>query len=935
MARARQATSPGLRSQSEARVRRRLRAGAAVAFVYALLVLFVTVRSADFGFTLLFGGDIMHVDAGGAAREAGLRRGDRIVAVDGVATPTTWAREDALRSLVPGRRVSLTVERATAGGAAERLTLRYRTGRSLPWGSAAGLALACSLLALALLADRGGAHAAPRDFYRSALVYVIFMTGTFSWDVARLQPVLAVPWLYSLTLAAPVTCHFMLQFPAGPSRLPRWLLAFLYVPPIALATLLAAEFILFQMRIFGDTAESVGRLGAGLTITLSALYLSYGAIARVVRMRRKRDEIDPVAARWLKVGAVFLSVPLVAGAVWAAIDVASLIGFGFPPLVATAMIGGSVTVVLAITRTRFGELDRVLRSGTGYLLATACAAALYLVVIALPGGVAAASLGGSFSTALAATLIAAIVFGPVRARFQRVVDERFARDRSRARHLLREAAQFAAATLDESLLEKAVVHRVREALRSEGVAFYVLHNATWTARQSSGETGLPSELPSRDPLGMRLDLAARESQVRDIDGRVVAAPIVVDERPSAALVVAPPESRGLDDEDCELLATLAAGLSVAFANARAHGELKELSERLKTEVEIAEKRRREIVRLKERIEEEKQVIEAELKRRGGRAPLIGEGLRPTFELAQRVARSEATALISGETGVGKELVARAIHAGSARKNGPFVVVDCGAIPGTLFESTLFGHERGAFTGAVRASLGAFRTGHGGTVFLDEIGELPLDLQPKLLRVLQAKEIRPVGSDKTAPIDVRVVAGTNRDLAAEVAAGRFREDLLYRLRVIEIAVPPLRNRKKDIVELAECFLAAIAEQKGGAPRHLSADAVEALLSHDWPGNVRELEHAMESASLTCDGEEIGARDLPIHDDLFRRRAERAVSQTGSDRAGGGLRETLESLERERLVQALKEHAGNRTAAAKALGLSRGALLRRLARYGVAS
>jgi DNA-binding NtrC family response regulator len=236
---------------------------------------------------------------------------------------------------------------------------------------------------------------------------------------------------------------------------------------------------------------------------------------------------------------------------------------------------------------------------------------------------------------------------------------------------------------------------------------------------------------------------------------------------------------------------------------------------------------------------------------------------------------------------------------------------------------------------VRSALGSFRSADGGTVFLDEIGELPLDLQPKLLRVLQEKEIRPVGSDRTFPCDVRVVAGTNRDLCAEVAAGRFREDLLYRLRVIEIAVPPLRSRKKDIPDLAERFLQTIAEQRGTAPLRLSDDALDSLLAHDWPGNVRELEHAMESAALTCDGEEIRGQDLPIHDDLFRRRAGRAVSQTGADRSGSGLRETLESLERERLLQALAEHDGNRTAAAKALGLSRGALLRRLARYGVAS
>jgi two-component system response regulator HydG len=286
--------------------------------------------------------------------------------------------------------------------------------------------------------------------------------------------------------------------------------------------------------------------------------------------------------------------------------------------------------------------------------------------------------------------------------------------------------------------------------------------------------------------------------------------------------------------------------------------------------------------------------------------------------------------VRGETGVGKELVARAIHAGSARRGGPFVVVDCGAVAAGLFESTLFGHEKGAFTGATKATLGAFRAAHGGTIFLDEIGELPLDLQPKLLRVLQEKEVMAVGGERPVPVDVRVVAGTNRDLAHEAEQGRFREDLLYRLRVVEIVVPPLRARRKDIPELAEAFLREVAARRGLPPKRLAADAVAALMDHDWPGNVRELEHAMEAAALYAVGDEILAADLPMAGEMFRRRAAEKVAAASG---GQGLRETLEELERERLVQALKDHGGNRSAAAKALGLSRGALLRRIERYGV--
>ncbi|KAB2906578.1 MAG: FHA domain-containing protein [Kofleriaceae bacterium] len=325
----------------------------------------------------------------------------------------------------------------------------------------------------------------------------------------------------------------------------------------------------------------------------------------------------------------------------------------------------------------------------------------------------------------------------------------------------------------------------------------------------------------------------------------------------------------------------------------------------------------------------------------GLAGLVGQSppMRHLFEMIERFARSDATVLVRGETGVGKELIARAIHAASARRSGPFIVVDCGAIAAGLVESALFGHEKGAFTGALKAAQGAFRAAHGGTIFLDELGELPLDLQPKLLRVLQEREVQPVGGEQTIPVDVRVVCGTNRDLAQEVAAGRFREDLLYRLQVVELTVPPLRARKGDIAALADHFLARIAERTKKPPKRLATDAISLCLEHDWPGNVRELEHAIEAAAVYAEGDEILARDLPMAGKVFRKKAEQALDSATSITADGapraGLRETLGDIERDRLAETLVACGNNRSRAAKALGMSRGALLRRLKRYGLES
>ncbi len=230
-------------------------------------------------------------------------------------------------------------------------------------------------------------------------------------------------------------------------------------------------------------------------------------------------------------------------------------------------------------------------------------------------------------------------------------------------------------------------------------------------------------------------------------------------------------------------------------------------------------------------------------------------MRAIFQHLERIAPSELTVLVHGETGTGKELIAHAIHTRSERRDRPFVVVDCSAIPRDLIESTLFGHERGAFTGAVAQHRGLFERADGGTVFLDEIGELDLALQPRLLRVLENRELKRVGGDKTLRVDVRVVAATNRDLREMVDAGRFREDLYFRLGVVQVRLPPLRERRADIPLLVDTFLDAL-----GDPRRPDPDALAALVAYDWPGNVRQLKNAVTRARSLADGPTLQLHDL---------------------------------------------------------------------------
>jgi two-component system NtrC family response regulator len=295
-----------------------------------------------------------------------------------------------------------------------------------------------------------------------------------------------------------------------------------------------------------------------------------------------------------------------------------------------------------------------------------------------------------------------------------------------------------------------------------------------------------------------------------------------------------------------------------------------------------------------------------------------------INLAARAAPSRATILIRGESGTGKELMARAIHVASPRSKGPLVSVNVAALPETLLESELFGHERGAFTGADREHRGRFELADGGTLFLDEIGDLPRQTQVKLLRVLQEQAFQRLGGTRTIEVDVRVVAATNRDLEAMVGAGEFRDDLYYRLNVVSIEIPPLRQRREDIPLLVDHFLRRFAAEGGSEVKTVSREAMDRLLKHSYPGNVRELENLVHRAVVLARGPSVTTADLPLHVSELEHEAPRAT---------GSLVERLAELERALLVEALTEADGVQTRAARALGISERHLRYRLKKHGI--
>ncbi|AKT41050.1 sigma-54-dependent transcriptional regulator [Chondromyces crocatus] len=313
--------------------------------------------------------------------------------------------------------------------------------------------------------------------------------------------------------------------------------------------------------------------------------------------------------------------------------------------------------------------------------------------------------------------------------------------------------------------------------------------------------------------------------------------------------------------------------------------------------------------------------------------LLGAGaaMQAIGDLIDKIAPTRTTVLITGESGTGKERIARAIHERSDRAKGPFLVVNCGALPEALMESELFGHEKGAFTGAGARALGLFREADGGTVLLDEVGELPAALQVKLLRVLQERKVRPVGAAAELPVDVRVLAATNRDVEAEVRASSFRQDLYYRLNVIRIEVPPLRDRPGDVIRLAQHFLPRFAAELGKDVRGLAADAQRALNAYPFPGNVRELENMMERAVALASGPSIGLGDLPSA--VSGLSASPSPMLTELPEGGCALDEVLGEVERRLILQALERSGGVRKAAAKLLGVTFRSLRYRLAKHAL--
>ncbi len=501
--------------------------------------------------------------------------------------------------------------------------------------------------------------------------------------------------------------------------------------------------------------------------------------------------------------------------------------------------------------------------------------------------------------------------------------------------LYRDISTFIHATLDLDDMLHRVFERIKSAFNIEGGSialhdqekreFFFVHTAEMDNRNGGGEL---NPIRFSDDLGVAGwvyrhnqpaiidDVSKEERYLKGIDSQnefttrnMVCLPMRTRRGIIGVLYVLNKLDGGFTSRDVWMLESLVSTIAIAIENAVLYGELRNHASTL---------------------EHENRLLKSADHQRYNRQGIVGSSraMRRAFHLFDKVMDSSTAVLLLGETGTGKELAARTIHHNGPRRNRPFVVENCASLSRSLLESELFGHVKGAFTGATADKKGLFEMAKGGTVFLDEIGEIPLDMQAKLLRVLQEGQLRPVGGSRTITVEFRLITATNRDLRNEVSAGRFREDLYYRINVFPITLPPLSERAEDIPLLADHFLRILSVKKGRTVERISPDAMEYLTNYKWPGNIRELENEIERAVLlAAPGRTIRrahlsnkffARDLPPH-------LPKANQET--------LPSYIQRIEKRWIEQVLKETHGNRTQAAKLLGLTRQGLLKKMKRYHI--
>ncbi len=817
------------------------------------------------------------------------------------------------------------------------------------------------------------------QFFVLCLVTIGAFMGGYHWLQIITEPLLLPVFMACGVLLPAVSLHFYLLFPRPKTFLRRRraaTLAVIYGPPALFLIGLLGTYL--AVRRLYDPAH-VAPVSGVLLLNLLYAVLAYLAVAGlwylacvvslVHSYRIAADATERNQVKWILFGAVAALVPI-GYSLYLAFWKQAAFGAGAATWwMFAASVCFTAAFAVSITRYRLMQLDQLISSGVSYFLVSLLTGALsyalmFLVLLVvwsqvLPGP----SLGQALWVSSAA-LVLFLALDLARGRLKRALDRHFRREKHQLDSMLRRMSQAIEQLVDPSALARRLLQTSAELLGVSRGAVYLRQGdpPLFVLADTLGAAPPLSELSSGCPLVEAVQgnvvLTARETrlaadpprrQLRFLGG-AVAQPLVHEGQMRAILLLGAKEGGDYTPEDLNLLTAFAQVTVLALVGAEGHRTIETLNRDLQAKVEkIAEQQRR-ILALQAAVSQSRgQAAKAKALADGDSeaAPeagppacdyIVGSGskLRHLLHQVRKVAASQSEVLIRGESGTGKELLARALHETSPRADKPFVKVHCAALSPGLLESELFGHVKGAFTGAHRDKVGRFEMADGGTLFLDEIGDIDLSVQTKLLRVLQETTFERVGSGEPVKVDARVIAATHQNLEQLIREGRFREDLYYRLNVISMTVPPLRERREDIPELVESFLRIYGPRCGKPGVQIDDDALVVLKSYPWPGNVRQLENVVERAVVFAEGPAVTAEDLPpevLEADGARREDEEdadCLVLAGGVRAE---REERDRREREQLVRALAAARGNKAEAARALGMARSTLVSRLKKHGL--
>jgi transcriptional regulator with GAF, ATPase, and Fis domain len=844
------------------------------------------------------------------------------------------------------------------------------------------LKLSLFLVGALVLWKRPDDNAAAQFFLVCILTVGAYMGG-YHWPYIAPQPVLVLIFMVCAVLLPAVSLHFYLAFPRPKNflrRRPRRALLAVYGAPLAfLAALLAlyarARWAVRHVAPADEVDAALDLLRQAIYVYLGVAALLYlGCVAALVHSyRTAADLTERNQVKCILCGALLALVPI-GYSLYLALWDPDAFGRGeatWPMFAASACL--TVAFAISITRYRLMELDKIISSGVGYFLISFLAGLVYCAVV-LAGtlvfqhAIASPSLSHALTVSVTA-LVLLVVLDLARGRLLKALDRRFHRQKYQIDSTLQRLGRAVQQLVDPPTLANRLLHVSAEVfgvprgavyLRQEDPPRYRLAGSLGPApaeAELAPDAPLPAALGAQGAVTAPLwygDRASDAQRQLDALGGEVAQGLTHEGRLLAVLVLGPKDRTPYQAEDLTLLAAFAQVTALALESARGHQTIEVLNRDLKAKVEkIAEQQRR-ILALQSELRKQSlarlpppQVADVQPAGQdepasADKGPIIGSSpqLRGLLHLVHKVAQNERTVvLIRGESGTGKELLAQAVHDRSPRAGKPFVKVHCAALAPTLLESELFGHVKGAFTGAHRDKVGRFELANGGTLFLDEIGDISLEVQTKLLRVLQERAFERVGSSEPISVDVRILAATHQNLEELIRQGRFRTDLFYRLNVFPVVVPPLRERWEDIPELVQYFLRQAARHSNRPAPQIDDDALSVLKQYAWPGNIRELENVVQRAVVVAEGPLVTAAELP---DEVLRAVDGAAPAAWPDKdelaapPGRGLRREREERnhrEREQILRALRAAGGNKAEAARALGLHRSTLISRLKRLGL--